>query len=150
LASFRACAGGEHGGVSRRAQPAVEWSRGAIDYDLSATYGLENDENVLRSTKAAAYYLGSLDAKLTRIQKHQKHQPLNSTVSRAQLLRIGYNNGAGEEGGRDWMGEVALKNTRPLGTPAETLDFFGPRWELAGRLLELASVDRRPDLMGPG
>jgi RHS repeat-associated protein len=131
--------GGQSVGLANmRAGPfqlAKGQSKGAIDFPLSATYGLENRENVLRSAKAAAYYLAHLKAKLGR-----EHKLINPYITQAELLRIGYNMPTGEGGSRNFMGELASKYGQPEGDPARIIGDFRQAWNVSGRLLELASL----------
>ena len=113
---------------------AMEFSNGAIQYGRRDTYNLDDDGNILRSTKAAAYYIGYLS---DRLDKTQLAGPINPTVSREEIVRIGYNMGTGgyAPAKLDWMTTVAGLDHFPNGDPGNVIRAFRAAWEVSGNLL---------------
>ncbi|MET7952119.1 RHS repeat-associated core domain-containing protein [Micromonospora sp. NPDC005324] len=113
---------------------AMSQSKGAIRFGLRDTYNLTDEGNIQRSTQAAAHYLAYLGA------RHDRTVPrTNSTVSRDEAIRIGYNMGTGGSaaGGAqtDWMTRVVGLNYFPRGDPGRIIEDFREAWHVSEQLL---------------
>ncbi|MEJ3748474.1 RHS repeat-associated core domain-containing protein [Actinomycetes bacterium KLBMP 9797] len=112
---------------------AKEHAGGAISYPWQATWAGPHkfvNQIALRSVKASAYYLNYLDQKLTKQGMNPK-----SPLTRNEVIRIGYNMGVGDDGGRDWMGHVAGLDREPVGDPQNVLWHYRQTSPIAGEML---------------
>ncbi|WP_091096137.1 RHS repeat-associated core domain-containing protein [Micromonospora citrea] len=112
---------------------AVAHSGGAIDFGRRDTHNLKDLGNIQRSVTAAAYYLKFLGDRVDNTHP----APSNPTISRNEIIRIGYNMGIGSQTGgeRDWMTAVAGLDRFPAGDPGRIILDFRERWYVAGNLL---------------
>lgn len=115
---------------------AMEHSGGKIDFGRRDTHSLKDIGNIFRSVQATAHYLRFLS---DRADGTRFSGPVNPTVSRNELVRIGYNMGIGDRssptGQRDWMTVVGGLDRFPTGDPGQIILDFRERWYVAGNLL---------------